>query len=39
MGGKIDWSALNIVAEYLKDDDMEMLIDGLLVMSSESNKG
>ncbi len=38
MGGKIDWNALNTVAEYLRDDDMEMLIDGLLVMSSEANK-
>ena len=32
MGYEIDWSALDFVVEYLQIDDVELLMDGLLLL-------
>ena len=37
LGGKIDFLQINEVAEYLQIDDIELLIDGLLILKKHNN--
>jgi hypothetical protein len=37
LGGKIDFLQINEIAEYLQVDDIELLIDGLLILKKHNN--
>ena len=37
LGGKVDFSQLNDMAEYLQVSDCELFIDGLMVLKKHSD--
>ncbi len=36
MGGKVNWNAMNDIAEYLEVTDAELFIDALMVLQEHS---
>lgn len=38
MGSEMDWSALDVLAEYYRVDDVEMLIDSLIHLKTHHDK-
>ena len=37
LDGKIDFLQIDVVAEYLQIEDIELLIDGLLILKKHNN--
>ncbi len=37
LSGKVDFLQINEIAEYLQVDDIELLIDGLLILKKHNN--
>lgn len=37
LGGKVDFSQIDDVAEYLQVNDVELLIDGLLILKKHND--